>query len=199
MKKDKQEENSNKIKSAIQLAIGLVFILVVFIMTRFGNKDIPYQEIPKQNIKSNFTYEEKVTNFVKNYEYEYEIKYNNQIYKFVGKVKDNKESGYRIYNDLYLYYYQENDKLYTVNEHKLKELDNLYNDIDTSYFNYDNLKTILANEYVLVDNVYEYLVNGIKYKVYVSNNNIEKIIIEVNDNYYELNYKNIGSVKEINY
>ena len=197
-------QDSDKIGSIIKLALWLVFIVVLTLIAKFGDKvdeeenNFLEDKQPEVEIVS---YEEKLNKLNSNYKYSYDIKVGLEIYQFVGSKMDTKESGYRITNnDEYLYYFLENGYTYSVINGGLDKIETIYNNIDASNVDVSMIKNSIQNEnYQVVDNRYDYVLNNKNISIYTDSENIVKIETYIGEDYYKIDFIDIGLVEEINY
>ena len=196
--KNKEEVVNDKFNAFIKLCLWGIFIVFVVLVSSLSNNKID------DNTDSNnkqITYQDKLNKLSNNYKFKYEIKVNNEIYTFEGSKLTDKEIGTRNYNDNVISYYIENGMSYKIVDDKLKEFDNLYDSINTNNLNIDNIKAELnLNKYLEQDGKYSYILGDNKIvNVYSNEENITKIEIYIGEDYYKLEFSDIGLIKEINY
>jgi len=210
-----KEDNNDKIKSVVKLGLWLIFIAVLVIVAKFGGKDTTNNvqnnnqtEIKEEENKEEviISYEEKLNKLVNNYKYTYEIKIGDNIYSYEGsKMEKNSainESGRLSLNGEIKYnYFLENGYIYQVNNGGLDKVESIYDiGIDSNYLDVLKIKEmILDKEYVVSENKYSYELEDKKIDIYTDENNINKIEIFIEEDYYKLNLESIGEIKEISY
>jgi len=210
-----KEDNNDKIKSVVKLGLWLIFIAVLVIVAKFGGKDTTNNvqnnnqtEIKEEQNKEEviISYEEKLNKLVNNYKYTYEIKIGDNIYSYEGsKMEKNSainESGRLSLNGEIKYnYFLENGYIYQVNNGGLDKVESIYDiGIDSNYLDVLKIKEmILDKEYVVSENKYSYELEDKKIDIYTDENNINKIEIFIEEDYYKLNLESIGEIKEISY
>ena len=208
MKKNNESFNNddnNKITALIKLGIWLVFIVVIFIVVNLGNKNDTELnnsfENSNQEETKPLTYEEKLNKLNDNFKFNYEIKIDNNIYYFSGTRLLTKESGYRLYDSEYVYYFVEDNIIKEVKNGELFDLENLYENIDVNNLKINQIKeSIKGKKYIEEENKYNYLLENNKIvTLYSDSENIRKIEIYLGDDYYKLEFSDIGLVKEIKY
>lgn len=199
--KNKEKDDNQKFNAFIKLCLWGIFIVFVVLISNFGSKKVSVDNNKETEEVKTITYEEKLDKLKDNYKYKYEIKIDDEVFNFVGSKNKNNESGHRLYNEEQLYYYIDSGVLYEVVDNQLKELEDLYENIDKNIIDVDKIKeSITSKEYLKDNNKYSYILenNKIVY-VYVNNENIEKIEIYLGEDYYKLEFSDIGLVGEINY
>jgi len=202
-----KEQDNDKIRSIIKLGLWLTFISVIIIVANFGgNKkntigNVLNNNNNKQEEAKVITYEEKWEKLNDNYKYNYEVNVGGNIYNYVGMKLLTKESGYRLEDNVYLYYFVDNGIIYEVKDGKLYDLETLYENIDVNNLDVSKLKENISNkEYVEENNKYSYLFENNKtISVYTDSENIIKIEENIDDDYYKLEFTDIGLVEEIKY
>jgi len=198
-------DDNNKITALIKLGIWLVFIVVIFIVVNLGNKNDTELnnsfENSNQEETKPLTYEEKLNKLNDNFKFNYEIKIDNNIYYFSGTRLLTKESGYRLYDSEYVYYFVEDNIIKEVKNGELFDLENLYENIDVNNLKINQIKeSIKGKKYIEEENKYNYLLENNKIvTLYSDSENIRKIEIYLGDDYYKLEFSDIGLVKEIKY
>ena len=182
-------EDNKKMVAIIKLGFWLAFIIVLVIIVKFGNNS------NKDNEKRLVD----INDIGNNYKYKYEIKVNDNIYNYVGSKKDNKESGYLLTNNNYLYYYKENENTYSVLDGNLTLINNLYNGINVDLINVEHIKSIINNiNSYKNNNIITYNVLGYQIDIIGSRDKLNINILYDNIE-YRLEFSDINKVKEITY
>lgn len=194
---DKEKDNSQRFNAFIKLCLWGIFIVFILLISNLGSEKV--NNFNKE--ETNISYQEKLNKLNNNFKYNYEIKVNDEVYNFVGSKLLDKEVGSRSYKEETINYYVENDKSYLVENNELKEMDDLYQDLNKNIFNVNVIKQeIKEKEYLKDNNKYSYILddNKIIY-IYSDDKNITKIEIFIASDYYKLEFSEIGLIKEINY
>ena len=210
-----KEDNSEKLGALIKLGVWLLFIGILVIVAKVGGNDNNINlektenEIKEETKKDEnvISYEDKLNNLINNYKYTYEVKIDNDIFLFEGvkKEKNNfvNESGKYTLNGEFKYnYYLENNYTYQVNNGGLDKIDTIYDSrINIDYLDVLKIKGLIFNkEYTNEEeNKYVYKLENEEVIIYTNLENIEKIEINVNENYYKLSISDIGKITEVIY
>lgn len=198
------DKEYNRNKSIVKLGFWLAFIIVIVIIVKFDNKDVNNNQDVFVGSKEEIKYEDKLANLKDNYEYEYEINIDGIIYYFNGKKMASKEVGEKSYleneNEIQINYFIENNNIYEVIDQNLKEINNLYDNINKDYLNIEYIKSLINNsEYSLENNIYSYNIDNIIINISADNENIQEIDILDNNDNYKLKFTEINMIKDVNY
>ncbi|MBE6156514.1 MAG: hypothetical protein E7161_02090 [Firmicutes bacterium] len=200
-----KEKDNDKITSIVKLGLWLTFIAVLIIVANFGtNKNNTNDNVlnnSNEQKESVLTYEEKLNKLTDNYKFNYEINADGQVYNYVGTRLSTRESGYRLNNDTYLYYYIEDGAIHEVKDETLYRLETLYEKLDVDNLDVSKIKSSIKNKEFNEENgKYSYLLeNNKKVSVYTDSENITKIEIYIGKDYYKLEFTDIGLVEKIKY
>ena len=123
---DKEKDNSQRFNAFIKLCLWGIFIVFILLISNLGSEKV--NNFNKE--ETNISYQEKLNKLNNNFKYNYEIKVNDEVYNFVGSKLLDKEVGSRSYKEETINYYVENDKSYLVENNELKEMDDLYQDLN---------------------------------------------------------------------
>ena len=188
------ENDDKKIISLVKLGFWLAFIIVIVIFTKFTTT--PRED----NNTKTITYEQKLAKLDDNYEYKYEIKINEELYTFEGSKLNNREVGSRYINEEKIDYYIQNSYSYEIINRALILREDIFDNINTNLLDVNYIKSIIKNiEYTRDNNSYLYNLEDKEITINVDDNNITSIIINIDNNVYNLSYSNIGLVKDITY
>ena len=199
------EQDNKRLKSTIKLIIWIAFIVGLLLISGVGKNLNNELEYPQNNIEDKedveITLKEKLDKIDSNYKYKYEIKINEITYTYNGTKLLNRDSGYRLVNDEYLYYFLENGYTYAVNNGGLDKIDSIYaENINKEYLDINRIKEFIKDiEYTKNENDYVYNLSDKIIKIFTTKENIKNVEIYLGDNYYKLEFNDIGLVKEVKY
>ena len=207
---------TDKGNSLIKMGLWLIFIVFLIIVFAFKenesantiqeNNPNEVEEQGKQEEVLTFkTYFEMQSNLqFGSYEYIYEITGTDFKYIYTGSVCNNKNLGFKESEDEVIKYLIKDNKYYQVNLDTLEEIDNLYENINSSFLDinmlFNNLKSTLygieknGNVRTITYNKGEYLVS-----VDTDLENITDIKIVSDGINYNFHFANIGYCAKIDF
>lgn len=180
--------------------ISLALLMgVVSILNLFSSPKETIRETKQEN--NGLSYEEKWEKFENNdYTYTYIITQNEEMIKYEGNVKEGINSGYRERKDGIIRYSIENDIVYEVLVQEKKEIQTLYENVETTLLNptsiYKMIKTISAEDTDILEEkektTYDYNMKieeeDVKIQVIAEANQIKNITIEKISETYKLDF-----------
>lgn len=201
-----REVGNEKVAALIKLVLGIVFIVVLVVISGINdnnNNNINYPEDNKITIdeSNKITFEDKLAKLDNNYKYKYEIKIGDNLYIYNGAKKDNRESGTLLNNEETIYYFLENGYVYQVNNGGLDKIETIYDkNINPELLDINKIKELIVDaEYTLTENKYTYVIEDKTINIFTTDTDIEKIEIIHSDYSYLLEFSNIGKVDNITY
>lgn len=184
-----------KYKIYIKFVLWLIFFIFVFIFIVVG------RSVSENNVVNDIPKEPKTVNFSKMKKNlssnSLIIKYNIGNYYIEGNVDNNILNGTLELEDSIFKIKYDNSKLYQVKLREEIEDNELLIDVNKDYLLPSNVIKIIDeisdSPIKSEDNkVYSYNINDLALSIYLSDTEIEKIIILENNITYELNYEKIG-------
>ncbi len=185
-----------RIKAIFKLGLWLIFFATIFVVFYIISLIVPQK--PNNSTKKQDIIKTIEVVASSNYEFEYNIKVND------NKIKMNGQK----YNDIMRFYKEDNGNIvkYQIEgEHAYQIIgdyfepitDNIYGDIEIGFIDLNSIISLLSTyQYRLVDNNYEY--DLIDRKVVITDSKTSlKITITTEANSYELSYRNYNEVEEI--
>lgn len=185
-----------RIKAIFKLGLWLIFFATIFVVFYIISLIVPQK--PNNSTKKQDIIKTIEVVASSNYEFEYNIKVND------NKIKMNGQK----YNDIMRFYKEDNGNIvkYQIEgEHAYQIIgdyfepitDNIYGDIEIGFIDLNSIISLLSTyQYRLVDNNYEY--DLIDRKVVITDSKTSlKITITTEANSYELSYHNYNEVEEI--
>ncbi len=185
-----------RIKAIFKLGLWLIFFATVFVVFYIISLIVPQK--PNNSTKKQDIIKAIEVVASSNYEFEYNIKVND------NKIKMNGQK----YNDIMRFYKEDNGNIvkYQIEgEHAYQIIgdyfepitDNIYGDIEIGFIDLNSIISLLSTyQYRLVDNNYEY--DLVDRKVVITDSKTSlKITITTEANSYELSYRNYNEVEEI--
>lgn len=185
----------------IWILVLALMILSVFILNAFTRNDAKIDDITDTE-KVSLSYFEKLDKLLNsNYDFTYIVYKDDLKIKFEGANESNIIEGYKENTSGIVKYRIKDQKIYQLLIDEEIEMNNLYDDIDASLvdLNYivEMLKQFSENDIVITEegniNIYSYDIQhneqNIKIVVNENKDEIEKIVIEKNNEKYELMYK----------
>jgi len=220
MKKDNEENkfmklwNNKRTHAALVLGMWGLFLLFVVIISFIGgeatqnNHNNEYQNKPVEEEKAVFkdyqVMQSELLNSDYNYEYVITSGENKIIYK--GTKTSINEVGYRETATETIKYQIDDTGFYKVLMDELHAYDKLFENVNESYIDLEYIFNEINNQSVASEIVeenrtfkYNYMIEDITYDVVVTTdlNNINKIEVRFDNNYYELKYSEIAKTNEI--
>ena len=185
-----------RIKAIFKLGLWLLFFAIIFVVFYIISLIVPQK--PNNSTKKQDIIKTIEVVASSNYEFEYNIKVND------NKIKMNGQK----YNDIMRFYKEDNGNIvkYQIEgEHAYQIIgdyfepitDNIYGDIEIGFIDLNSIISLLSTyQYRLVDNNYEY--DLVDRKVVITDSKTSlKITITTEANSYELSYRNYNEVEEI--
>ena len=195
--KIKEMRKDKKGRAKLELIFYAVFAIVLVLFIRLGSYGKSYNEPINTTEEKSFIY-----SLEDNYEYNIDIKYNNESYDYKGRVLGNNASLKKISDNNEEYYYVMNNKYYELDDNGnyiLTSKDDIYNNIDYKYLNINDIKNFIEYS-TKEDNTYKIKLSDI----ILNNNSEEYITININEeskvltidytNLFRLDNENINSV-----
>ncbi len=193
---------NKKIKALVYLIMWLIFIFFICVIyikpaSEYLN-NVSSNEVSDNNDKKDIdtsvsfaVMKQKLLE--KNFSYVY--KHNNdEVYR--GDSLGNQNSGYQESSEGIRRYYLDGEHEYDVSFGVYKEID--YEELFKTYFNIDYLFSLMNDQWVIVfDNTVSFTSDDLNIKIFNNNKNIEKIEITKDDEFYSLEFNNIGQITEI--
>ena len=184
-------------KAIIKLGLWGIFFIILFAFLAIGNSVIkkhPKEEMPKYSFK---LYDQMLEELLKNnFEFDYKITNDDDIYLFNGKSNGIKTEGIKENKDGIIKYLIEDNITYEMKLNEKKEV-NLYDNLNETYLNVDKLMKSIENINYHIekkDGIRDILYdNGVI--ITTDERNIIKILINDNGFCYDLKFSNIGEVE----
>ena len=203
-------KSTSKGKAILKLigwAIFFAFIFLLLIISAFMpkeskiNQDINNNEAEEkeEDMPINSLLSKETFNNIKNellngnYDYKYEITLEDTKYIFNGTKKDDIETGYKETKEGVVKYYIDSTGIY---EDKLTEkvpLNNLYENLDLNYLNFNNLMKTLDMEMVLISStdllIYDMASEVVDYQIALADKDLKYIKITGSNSDYAPSYE----------
>lgn len=185
-------------KAIIKLGLWTIFFAILFILAASGGK--PNKKVEDNANKQFVALDTMIENLAKgNYEFNYHINVKDKNYIYIGKTDGTETIGTKETIDGITKYCIKTEGIFKIVMDKLEPLDNLYEDLNTKYFDAKTLVNCLdkIDYHVEKDNDKRKIIydNGIVIETDLFN--INSIKINEDNINYELNFKNISNVEKI--
>ena len=196
-RKEKLEERKTLTYTAILLAL-LVIVVIFFIGVFFK---IKREELRRDNAAVFeedvvITFDNTFGALKDNYEFKYEISVGNNFYTYIGKKMGDKEKGTKsLWSDEKAYSIENNVGYIEENGEKVES--NIYEGIDTSYLDIENIKNLITSlKPVKTENSHTYIFVD-KTIVITYQEDFVNILITIGNDSYNLTYTKINSIKNL--
>ena len=193
--------NTQRGRAGIKLAFYGIFVVFVFLLIIFKHHEPPKKFVStyKSNEKS---YSTKIDELRKNnFSYKYIITNQDEKISYQGRKMLNLESGYKEDSTGIIKYLKENDMTYKlgINDEK-EEYSDLYLNVNPNYLSVNYIFDLINNHsYEIQDKTYIYpLEEGKMINILTDSSHILKITINDNEIIYDLEFKDIGKIEDIN-
>ncbi len=169
------------VKLCAWMLFFLVLFLLMFVVNLFNADEYSDNVSNDENVvsdESNQNYIEALNDILTiNYSYVYEVVSVDETYTYIGNVVNGLDTGSKLNNDLVVNYVIENDITYIIEgENKINY--NIYENLNSTFLNLESIyNVIINNEYTVLNDVYTYFVDDVKYEIYYYEDVISKIII----------------------
>ena len=209
--KDKNFWKTDKGNSLIKLVLWLLFVLFLVMVFAFNENKIEKNEeekkVEEQVVETEIfkPYDEMQKNILSNgYQYTYEIIGTDFKFTYTGSVCNNKNIGFKESNAEIIKYFIKDGMHYQVKLDTLEQINNLYENIDSSFLDinllFNNLKNNLYKVIKSGDTrTINYNKDGYQVSVNTSLDNITQINIESDNIKYNLYFANIGYCAKIDF